>query len=103
MEADPDSPQGPPFSRANPRLECHPRASRAPSGERAELARSFPARKEVLVKLHELDCRRHSLFLAVQLENCITADDFLGFDERTIENAELPIYNSHLRSLGNRR
>ena len=54
------------------------------------------------MKLHELDRRRQSLFLAVQLEDGITANNFLGFDERTIENAELPIYNSHLRALGNK-
>src|ERR1700736_291230 len=77
-------------------------ASRAAGGERAELARSLPARKEVLMKLHELDRRRHGLFLAVQLEYCVTTDDFLGFDEWTIENAELAVNDSHLRALGNR-
>jgi hypothetical protein len=40
-------------------------ASRAARREGAELAGSFPARQEVFVKLHELDCRRHGLFLAV--------------------------------------
>ena len=33
-------------------------------GERAQLADSFPAREQVLVKLHEFYRRSHSLFLA---------------------------------------
>src|ERR1700722_770083 len=40
-------------------------ASRAARRERAELAGSLPARQQVFVKLHELDCRCHGLFLAV--------------------------------------
>ena len=41
------------------------RDSRAARRERAQLASSFPPRKEVFVKLHEFNCRCHGFFLAV--------------------------------------
>src|SRR5580698_10460564 len=85
-----------------PRLVYRTAASRAARRERAELAGSFPARKEVLMKLHELDRRCHGLFLAVHLENRVTANDLLGFDERAIQNAEPTIHNFHLRALSHR-
>jgi hypothetical protein len=49
--------------------------SRAARSKRAQLACSLPPRKIVFVKLHEFDCRRHGLFAATQLENCVTTND----------------------------
>src|SRR5216684_681705 len=69
---------------------CRPLASRAGMGERANLARPFPTREEVLVQLHELRRRRHRLFLALQLEGGIAANDLLGLHERAVDDAELP-------------
>src|SRR5229473_1147227 len=81
---------------------CWPRASRAGMGERANLARPFPTRKEVLVQLHELRRRCHGLFLALQLEGGIAANDLLGLHERAVDDAELPVRDAHLRAGGER-
>src|SRR6267378_4967845 len=81
---------------------CRIRASRVPRGERAELARPFPAREEILVESHELRRRRQSLFLALQLENGVAANDLLGLYEGAVDHAELPALNPHLRARGER-
>src|SRR5258708_14261212 len=79
-----------------------PLASRATLGERANLARPFPAREEVLVQLHELPRRRHGLFLALQLEDRVAANDLLALHERAVDDAELPVRDAHLRTRGER-
>jgi hypothetical protein len=50
-------------------------ASQAARSKRAQLACSLPHRKIVFVKLHEFDYRRHGLFAATQVENCVTTND----------------------------
>src|SRR5882672_4601317 len=82
--------------------DCRALASRAHRGKRAKLARSLPPRKEVLVELHELRRRRQGLFLALQFENRVAADDLLGLDEWTIEDTEPPVDDAHLRARGER-
>ena len=42
------------------------------------------------MELHELDRRRHRLFLVTKFEDRVTADDFLGFDERAVNDTEFP-------------
>src|SRR3984893_17690855 len=73
------------------------------AGKRANLARPFPARHEVLVELHELGRHRHGLLLARQLEDRVAANDFLGLYERAVEDAELPVNYPHSRPHGEGR
>jgi len=50
------------------------------------------------VQLHELPRRGQGFFLARQLEDRVAADDLLGLDERSIEDAKLPARYAHLRA-----
>src|ERR1700731_534165 len=82
---------------------CRTLASRAGWGKRAKFTRPFPPRHELLVELHELGRRRDGLFLALQLEDRVAANDLLGLYERAVEDAELPVRYAHLRAHGERR
>src|SRR5947209_7355295 len=73
-------------------------ASASRAGEPAEFARSLPAGHEILVELHELRGHRDRFLLVAQLEDGIAADHLLGFDERTVDDAELPVPDAHLRT-----
>jgi len=50
------------------------------------------------VQLHEFPRHRNRLFLVAKLEDRIAADDFLGFDERAIDDAELAVLDAYLRA-----
>src|SRR3984893_9611868 len=71
-------------------------------GERANLARPFPARHVVLMELHELDRRGHGLLLVPQLEDRVAADHLLGLHERAIDDPELAVRDAHLGTHGDR-
>src|SRR5205823_5826429 len=62
------------------------------------LAGAVPARHVIEVQLHELPRRRHRLFLVAQFEDRVTADHFLGLDERPVDYAELAVGDAHLRT-----
>src|ERR1700722_1750706 len=68
------------------------------TGKRTELARSFPAGHMVQMELHEFPGHRHRFFLVAELEDRITADDFLGFHEWAVDDTELVVLDTHLRT-----
>src|SRR3981081_2696635 len=71
-------------------------------GERANLARPFPARHVVLMELHELDRGGHGLLLVPQLEDRVAADYLLRLHERAIDDPELSVRDPHLGTRGDR-
>src|SRR5215218_9088321 len=64
--------------------------------ERAHLPGAFPARHVIEVELHEFLGQRHRLFLPAQFGDGVAADDFLGLDEGTIDDAELAVDDTDL-------
>ena len=72
------------------------------AGEHAELARPFPAWHQVLVELHEFLCRCQGFLLVAEFEDRVTANDFLGLDERAIDHTKLAALDAYLRAHGER-
>src|SRR5215510_9981353 len=68
-----------------------------------QLAGAFPARHVVEMELHELLRHRERLGLVAELEDGVAADDFLGFHERAVGDAELAAFDRDVRALLQRR
>src|SRR3979490_3373351 len=71
-------------------------------GERANLARPFPARHVVLMELHELDRGGHGLLLVPQLEDGGPPVSPLRPHEGAIDDPELSVRDPHLGTRGDR-
>src|SRR5262245_9252712 len=66
--------------------------------DRANFRFTLPARPVVLVELHELLRLLDRFFLGLQLEDCVSADDFLGLGKRTVGDAYLSAGHPHARA-----
>src|SRR3954470_1278397 len=80
--------------------DCGDEAFASRASKRANLARPFPARHEVLVELHKFDGGRNSFFLVSQLKDGIATDDLLGLDKWAIHDAKLSIRYPNLCACG---
>src|ERR1700716_2747330 len=69
-------------------------------GERANLARPFPARHVVLMALHELDRGGHGLLLVPQREDRGPAAYPLPVRDGAIDGLELPVGDPRLGTRG---